>query len=38
MPEVRFEPMLPVFERAKTAHAADGADRPALIMLYHLRD
>jgi hypothetical protein len=25
MPEVRFEPMVPVFERAKTVHAPDGA-------------
>jgi hypothetical protein len=25
MPRVRFEPMIPVFERAKTVHAVDSA-------------
>jgi hypothetical protein len=25
MPQVRFEPMIPVFERMKTVHALDGA-------------
>jgi hypothetical protein len=24
MPQVRFEPMIPVFERTKTVHALDG--------------
>jgi hypothetical protein len=38
MPQVRFEPMIPVFEQAKTVHALDGAvghcDRPHCIQLH----
>jgi hypothetical protein len=33
MPLVGFEPMIPVFERAKTVHASDGA---ATVLVYIL--
>jgi hypothetical protein len=34
MPEVGFEPMIPVFERAKTVHALDCA-ATVIGIIYH---
>jgi hypothetical protein len=32
MPQVRFEPTIPVFERAKTVQALDALDRAATVI------